>query len=127
MNDKRHDVSNRILDTLKKDMYEQDHYGMDKYKEPLHHSYNYDWMKMFRQEMADGLKYIQNEMDRKEEVIDTLNLIKHYLEDETHNISAINTLVKHALALLTAGGLEDKSQNTNIPHEKKPEYMDLDD
>jgi hypothetical protein len=117
-NDKRHNVSNRALRTMKEVMYEQDHYGMDKYKEPLHHSYNYDWLKMALQEEADKLKYIQNEMDRKEEVIQILQKAEDYTDP-----FALRSAINEALGLLTAGGREDKGP---IPQKKAP-YMDLDD
>lgn len=71
--DNRHDVSDKVLDTLKSMSYKQDDFGIEKYKKSLHHSYNYDWMAMFFEEIVDGLKYLQNEMDRRE-------VIKGYLE-----------------------------------------------
>lgn len=70
--DKKHNVTKRTLNTLEKVMLAQDDYGYEKYKKPLKHSYRYDWLQMFLEEMADGLKYIQNEMDRKALVIEIL-------------------------------------------------------
>jgi hypothetical protein len=49
-------------------MFAQDDYGFDKYKKALKHSMDYDWLQMFLEEMADGLKYIQNELDRRETI-----------------------------------------------------------
>ncbi|WP_026572482.1 hypothetical protein [Bacillus sp. UNC438CL73TsuS30] len=69
---KKHEVSQKSLKTLEKVMFSQDDYGFEKYKKPLSHEMNYDWMQMFLEEMADGLKYIQNEMDRKAKVIELL-------------------------------------------------------
>jgi hypothetical protein len=117
-NDKRHVVSNRALRTMKEVMYEQDHYGMDKYKEPLHHSYNYDWLKMALQEKADEMKYIQNEMDRKEEIIGILKEAEDFTDP-----FALRAAINHALGLLTAGGREDKGPIAT----KKAPYSDLDD
>jgi hypothetical protein len=74
-----HNVSNKMLETLKKIAYKQDDYGFDKYKKPLRSNYKYDWLQMLLEEMADGLKYIQNEMDRKEAVI---YLLEYGLESE---------------------------------------------
>lgn len=65
-------VSDRTLKTIKKVMYSQDDYGFEKYKKTLRHTMNYDWLQMFLEEMADGLKYIQNEMDRKKLIIEVL-------------------------------------------------------
>jgi hypothetical protein len=68
----KHNVSSRTLTNLEKVMFKQDDYGIEKYKKPLKHTYKYDWLQMFMEEMADGLKYIQNEMDRKELIIGIL-------------------------------------------------------
>ena len=67
-NDGRHDVSDMVIKTLKPVLYEQDHFGMDKYGVPLNFSYGYDWLAMFFEEQADGMKYIQNEMLRRNHV-----------------------------------------------------------
>lgn len=64
----KHDVSKKTLKTIEKVMLAQDEYGFAKYKESLRSTMNYDWLQMFLEEMADGLKYIQNEIDRKETV-----------------------------------------------------------
>lgn len=72
LNSEKHDVSKKALKMLEKVMFSQDIYGFDKYKKPLKHTYDYNWLQMFMEEMADGLKYIQNEMDRKELVITIL-------------------------------------------------------
>lgn len=68
----KHDVSCRTLTTLEKVMFAQDDYGLEKYGKALKHEYKYDWLQMFLEEMADGLKYIQNEIDRKELIIGIL-------------------------------------------------------
>jgi hypothetical protein len=64
----KNDVSKKALDTLEKVMFAQDDYGFDKYKKALKHSMDYDWLQMFLEEMADGLKYVQNELDRRETI-----------------------------------------------------------
>ncbi|MGD6894309.1 hypothetical protein [Bacillus infantis] len=64
----KHDVSKKSLANLEKVMFAQDEFGVKKYGVPLEHSHKYDWLQMFMEEMADGLKYIQCEMDRKEYV-----------------------------------------------------------
>lgn len=66
--DGRHDVTGKTLVTLSQVMHHQDNYGIVKYNKPLKHTHNYDWLQMFLEEAADGLKYIQNEIDRKEQV-----------------------------------------------------------
>lgn len=68
----KHDVSKKALKTLEDVMFDQDDYGFDKYKKALHHSYNYNWLRMALEELADMTKYIQNEMDRKATVIEIL-------------------------------------------------------
>jgi hypothetical protein len=85
-NDARHEVTERALNKLKSVMLKQDYYGIEKYNTPLKHSGNYNWLEMFLEEMADGLKYIQCEIDRKTYVIDLLeagmrsNDPKEYIE-----------------------------------------------
>jgi hypothetical protein len=74
-----HNVSDKMLETLKKIAYKQDNFGFDKYKKPLRNNYQYDWLQMLLEEMADGLKYLQNEMDRKEAVV---FLLEYGLESE---------------------------------------------
>lgn len=66
--DGRHDVTGRTLVTLSQVMHNQDNYGMDKYKQALKHTHNFDWLMMTLEELADALKYIQNEIDRREQV-----------------------------------------------------------
>jgi hypothetical protein len=67
-----HMVSDKMLETLKTVSYKQDDFGFDKYKKPLRSNYKYDWLQMALEEFADGMKYFQNEMDRKEAVINLL-------------------------------------------------------
>jgi hypothetical protein len=92
----KHNVSSRTLTTLEKVMFKQDDYGVEKYKKPLKHTYRYDWLEMFMEEMADGLKYIQNEMDRKKLIV---GILEHAIEsdDPKRHIST-------ALDLLTVEG-----------------------
>lgn len=66
--DGRHEASNEMIEKLEEVAFTQDDYGMAKYKHPLHHSYNYDWLEMFFEEIADGLKYVTMEMKRREVV-----------------------------------------------------------
>lgn len=47
--------------------------------EDLDHSHKYDWLKMLQEELADGLKYLQCEMERKDYVI---NLLKAGLRSD---------------------------------------------
>lgn len=98
-------VSDKTLDNLKKTMYEQDDYGMQKYNEPLTHEYDYDWMNMFEQEIADGLKYLQCEKDRKRVVVSILQIAM-----KADHTTVKNQLIEDALNLLTAGGREKKEK-----------------
>jgi hypothetical protein len=93
--DGRHDVSDEMLKELQKVAYAQDNFGMDKYGEPLHHSYNYDWLAMTFEEIADGLKYIKNEMNRR-------RAIRNYLVVALHSENW--EFVKKALQLLEING-----------------------
>lgn len=95
-NDTRHEVSDKMLKSLKDVSYSQDDFGMDKYKKPLHHNMKYNWLKMFREEIADGLKYIECEESRKEEIIQILEAAMRVDEPKTY--------IKSALELLTVEG-----------------------
>lgn len=68
----KHKVSDAALEILKEVMYQQDDFGVKKYGVSLDHSHDYDWLKMLQEELADGLKYLQCEMDRKHYVIKLL-------------------------------------------------------
>ncbi|WP_313804775.1 hypothetical protein [Cytobacillus sp.] len=92
----KHDVSNKVLELLKKVTYKQDDFGLKKYNEPLHHSMVYDWDAMANEEMADYLKYRQCERERKANVIDILK--EGLRSDEPKEF------IEVALQLLTVGG-----------------------
>lgn len=66
--DGRHEASDEMIEKLEEIAYRQDDFGMKKYKHSLHHTYNYDWLEMTLEEIADGLKYITMEMQRRETV-----------------------------------------------------------
>lgn len=68
----KHEVSDRMLGNLKEVAYQQDNYGMEKYNTPLSAKLDYDWLHMLTEELADGLKYLQCEIDRKQGVIKLL-------------------------------------------------------
>lgn len=90
--DKKHKVSKKALETLEKVMFSQDEYGVKKYGKPLTHTQHYNWMQMFMEEMADGLKYIQNEMDMKALVI---NILEWGIEnDPKHAIESALRMLK---------------------------------
>lgn len=95
MDDGRHDVSDKMLMNLERVAYAQDDFGMDKYKTPLRSRYNYDWLEMLREELADGLKYLENEVERKQIVID---ILENALELENFD------LVKSAIHILKISG-----------------------
>lgn len=95
-NEEKHNVTNKTLKTLEKVMIQQDNYGMEKYKKPLAHTMHYDWMAMFLEEMADGLKYIQNERDMKALIIKILEFGLGSDDPKYH--------IEHALRLLTVKG-----------------------
>lgn len=89
-------VTSRALKSIEKVMNSQDKYGFEKYGKELDHSDDYDWLMMLQEELADGLKYLQCEMDRKKYVIDLLQAALR--TDEPKNY------VEVALELLTAEG-----------------------
>jgi hypothetical protein len=91
-----HEVTQRVLKTLEPVMIAQDKFGYDKYNKPLKHTYKYDWLQMFLEEMADGLKYIQNEMDRRAFVI---QMLEQALESEEPKV-----LIKEALQVMKTEG-----------------------
>jgi hypothetical protein len=70
----KHNVSQKSLKILEKVMLKQDVYGFDKYKKPLSSKMDYNWLDMLTEELADGLKYLQCEMDRKAEIIHLLKM-----------------------------------------------------
>ncbi|MDQ0268907.1 hypothetical protein [Cytobacillus purgationiresistens] len=82
----KHEVSQRSLRKLEQVMFAQDDFGIQKYGVPLSHSHKYDWLQMFLEEIADGIKYIQCEIDRKDYIIQMLqaglraNDPKEYIE-----------------------------------------------
>jgi hypothetical protein len=94
--DTRHDVSNKALGRMRKTMYSQDHFGIKKYGKSLHPAMNYDWLDMAQEELADMLKYLQCERDRKESVI---GLLKLGLETDDPKV-----WIREALELLETGG-----------------------
>lgn len=67
-------VTERSLETIRKTMEKQDKFGLDKYGKALDYKDNYSWLNMAVEELADSLKYIQCEMDRKKEVIHVLKM-----------------------------------------------------
>ncbi|MGP9039789.1 hypothetical protein [Cytobacillus kochii] len=88
----KHEVSIRSLKTLEKVMFAQDEYGIKKYNHPLNYTQKYDWLAMFTEEMADALKYIQCEIDRKEEVIQLLNASLRVSNPQDYVEAALNLL-----------------------------------
>ncbi|MEK4148947.1 hypothetical protein NST02_17950 [Robertmurraya sp. FSL W8-0741] len=86
LNISKHNVSDKALETLKEVMYQQDDFGIGKYGVSLDHSHNYDWLKMLQEELADGLKYLECERQRKSYIIQILesglrtNNPKEYIE-----------------------------------------------
>ncbi|PKR82582.1 hypothetical protein [Heyndrickxia camelliae] len=92
----KHNVSDKALEILKQVMYKQDDFGVNKYGVALDHSHKYDWLKMLQEELADGLKYLQCEMERKEYII---NLLKAGLRSDEPK-----TFIEVALELLTMEG-----------------------
>lgn len=67
---------------------------------PLHHSHNYDWLKMLQEELADGLKYLECELQRKSYVVDLLEAGLRTNEPKEY--------IKVALELLTIEGTGKK-------------------
>ena len=92
----KHAVSDKSLETLKEVMYQQDEFKVKKYGVALDHSHKYDWLKMLQEELADGLKYLQCEMERKEYII---SLLKAGIRSDEPK-----TFIEVALELLTMEG-----------------------
>jgi len=96
LNVSKHNVSDAALETLKQVMYQQDDFGIKKYNVALDHSHKYDWLQMLQEELADGLKYLQCEIERKQYVIKLLKAGLHSNEPKT--------FIEVALELLTVKG-----------------------
>jgi translation elongation factor EF-1beta len=94
--DTRHDISRKTLSNLERVMYKQDNFGMEKYKEALNSNMKYSWIDMATEEFADGLKYFQCEIERKEEVIQLL--------EAAIRVDNPKEYVQTALELLKIGG-----------------------
>lgn len=114
----KNNVTKKALKTLETVMLSQDEYGFNKYEKALKHTMSYDWLQMFLEEMADGLKYIQNEIDRKQFVISLLELALG-MDDPKRGI-------RKALFILKTEGTGKPPLNTSVKVQKPP-YMDLDD
>jgi hypothetical protein len=91
----KNNISNKTLKTLEKVMLKQDDYGFEKYQKPLNHQMNYNWLEMLTEELADGLKYLQCEVERKSQVI---SLLESALELDSR------VLVNAALQILKTDG-----------------------
>jgi hypothetical protein len=92
----KHEISDKALNNMKNIMYSQDDFGIDKYGKPLKSKYKYDWLLMLSEELADGLKYLQCEMDRKADVIKLL--------EGAMRVDNPKLYVEAALDLLTVEG-----------------------
>ncbi len=92
----KHTITDKSLLQLKQVMQQQDEYGIRKYGKELDPKDNYNWLMMFMEEMADGMKYIQCEMENKTDVIRILNGALQVLHAETKD-----TYIRFALEILT--------------------------
>jgi hypothetical protein len=95
-NDGRHKVSDDALSDLSDVMYAQDNFGIGKYGVPLASRMGYDWLAMAQEELADMIKYLRCEKERKEAVIAVL---KVGLRSEDPAL-----FIDQALVLLEIGG-----------------------
>lgn len=101
-------------------MFSRDDYGFSKYQKTLKHTYNYDWLAMVIEELADALKYLQNEMDRKEMVI---CILEYALEQENPK-----DFIKDALAILRISGTgKEYYAHLDMVDYKKKLYDYIDD
>lgn len=92
-------VTVQAKETLEKRMDEQDVYGFGKYKKALDHTDDYDWLEMGLDEVADLVKYLQCEMNRKR---DTIKLLRDaYGSDD---IFVKNAMILEALNMLATTG-----------------------
>lgn len=65
-------ITNKAVATMIETMHRQDMVGIQKYGKPLDHMMNYSWLEMAVEELADLTKYIQCEMERKNDLIKIL-------------------------------------------------------
>jgi hypothetical protein len=72
-------------------------FGMNKYKKPLKAHYNYDWLKMAKEELVDLCKYLECETERKNVIIQFLEMA---IEDKNWDYVkvALNELKKDGTA-----------------------------
>lgn len=91
-NEKDFPITRKALSTIEKVMYEQDEYGFDKYKKALDAKDNYNWLEMFLQETADGLKYIQCEIERKAQIVRLLEAALRVEDKDNYILSALELL-----------------------------------
>jgi hypothetical protein len=94
--DTRHDISNKSLKRLEGVMHSQDDFGIKKYGKPLNSRMNYNWLEMAREELADFLKYLECEEERKRDIIDILRMALNSNDPKSH--------IKGALMILEVGG-----------------------
>ena len=92
----KHTITNKSLFQLKQVMQQQDEYGIRKYGKELGPRDNYNWINMFMEEMADGLKYIQCEVENK---IDVIRILNGALQMERPDSK--DAYIKYALEILT--------------------------
>ncbi|POD46264.1 hypothetical protein BKM15_25820 [Pseudomonas syringae pv. syringae] len=89
----KHDITEQMLYSLKSVALKQDEYGLSKYEKPLDHTFAYNWLEMALEEAADGLKYIQCEINRRNDVIALLKSALRVDEPKTYIESALEILM----------------------------------
>jgi hypothetical protein len=93
-NDTRHEISNKSLKRLESVMHSQDDFGIEKYGKPLNSRMNYNWLSMAREEIADFLKYLECEEERKEVVVSLMEHAFKYEENWKFYITKALDLMK---------------------------------
>jgi hypothetical protein len=101
-NDGRHKVSDDALSDLGDVMYAQDDFGIGKYGVPLASRMGYDWLAMAQEELADMIKYLRCEKERKQAVVSVLKA--GLLADDPA------VFISQALVLLEIGGTGKANQ-----------------
>lgn len=94
-----HDITDKVLENLIPVMKSQDVFGVDKYNQPLKSGYRYGWLDMAKEEIADMLKYLECEQERKETIT---SLIREAIDAD--DVFSKNVFLMEALDLLTITG-----------------------
>lgn len=93
----------QVIESLREVMIKQDEKGLEKYGKPLNpEDENYDWLEMTIEELADALKYLESEAQKKKlktELLEKVStVLKNQLEPNKQQIDVVQ--IQFALDLV---------------------------